>query len=152
MDKKAFVVILIIALAVLSFLPVSFAAVKKAAPAAPKTAAAAPAIPAPPKANFGMLAGTITSINNTDPANIKLEIKNSADGSTHTVMVTPWTNITKVTDASELKTGEPIRVMTRKTDDKDVAMGIMFGKIKAIPASAQKIPQAPQASPVKAKK
>ncbi|MDO8525971.1 MAG: hypothetical protein Q7S07_05755 [Candidatus Omnitrophota bacterium] len=149
MNKNVFIALLVTA-GLLVLPAASFAADKKtAAPAAEKAAAK---MPVPPKANFGMLVGTIASINSADPANIKLEVKNTADGSMRTVLVTPWTNITKVTDASELKTGDPIRMMTRKTDDKDVAMGIMFGKIKAIPASAQKAPKAPQASPVKAKK
>ncbi len=149
MNRNVFIVLLVIV--VLLTLPVvSFAVNKKTvAPVAEKVEAK---MPAPPKANFGILAGAIISINNSDPANIKLEVKNTADGALRTVLVTPWTNITKVTDASELKIGEPIRMMIRKTDDKDVAMGIMFGKIKAIPESAQKTPQAPKASPIKAKK
>ena len=89
-----------------------------------------------------MIAGTVVNIDNADPANVKLQVKNDADGSVRTVTVTPWTNITKVTDISELKAGEAVRMMTRKIDDKDVAMGIMFGKVKTPP------PQAPRASTV----
>ena len=126
-----------------SFASVSFAADKKVQ--TPAVTKAVPARPMPPKANFGMIAGTIVSIDNGDPANVKLQVKNDADGSTKTVSVTPWTNITKVTDISELKTGEQIRMMTRKVEDKDVAMGIMFGKMKTMPAPAPKAPVAPQA-------
>jgi hypothetical protein len=83
-----------------------------------------------PRANFNMLYGTITKIDTSDPANVKLEVKNEADNTTHTVELTPATNVTKVTDISELKTGENVRVMARKVDDKEVAMGVMFGKIR----------------------
>ena len=149
-NRKVFSIILTVAFTILAFSAASFAADQKTpAPVVTKTATARPM---PPKANFGMIAGTITSIDNTDPANVKLQVKNDADGSTHTVSVTPWTNITKVTDISELKTGEPIRMMTRKVDDKDVAMGIMFGKMKAMPQPAPKAPMAPPAMATNAKK
>ena len=145
-----FGIILAVAFIVLALSAVSFAADQKAkTPAVTKTA---PARPAHPKANFGMIAGTITSIDNTDPANIKLQVKNEADGSSRTISVTPWTNITKVTDVSELKIGEPVRMMTRKVDDKDVAMGIMFGKIRTAPGPRPLATPPPQAAPVKPKK
>lgn len=152
MDRKVFSVIVTVAFIVLTFSAVSFAADQKA-PAAADLVKAVPGRPIPPKANFGMISGTILSIDNADPANIKLQVKNDADGSTKTVSVTPWTNITKVTDISELKTGEPIRMMTRKVEDKDVAMGIMFGKMKNIPTPpAPKAPMAPPAAAANAKK
>ena len=129
---------------------VSFAADQNntAATAAQKTAHA---MPMPAKANFAMIAGTVTTIDTKDPANIKLTVKNDADNTTHIVTVTPWTNITKVTDVSELKTDEPIRMMTRKVEDKEVAMGIMFGKIKAMPPIKAQAAQPQQSAPVKAK-
>jgi len=101
-----------------------------------------------PRANFSMLYGTITKIDTSDPANPKLEVKNEADNTTHTVELTPATNITKVTEISELKTGENVRVMARKVDNKEVAMGVMFGKIRkpaprpVRPATATPPPQA----------
>ena len=113
---------------------------------------AVPKMPVPPKPNFSMIAGTITSIDNSDPSNVKISVKNDADGSSHIVTVTPWTNITKVTDVSDLKTGEPIRMMARKVDDKDIAMGIMFGKVKTAPVPAHKTLPAtkvPPAAPAK---
>ncbi|MDD5136177.1 MAG: hypothetical protein PHX20_00590 [Candidatus Omnitrophica bacterium] len=143
MNKK---VALVVAAAVaLNLSAVSFAAEKKAATPAhtEKTPAKAPASP---RANFGMVAGTLTAIDNSDPANVKVTVKNDADGSTRTISVTPWTNITKVTDISELKTGEQVRMMTRKVENKDVAMGIMFGKVKTMPAPAAKT-TAPQTAP-----
>ncbi|MFA6320859.1 MAG: hypothetical protein WCY36_03275 [Candidatus Omnitrophota bacterium] len=130
----------------------SFAADKKAA--APAKATAPVKVPAKrttPKANFGMVTGTITSIDTTNAAEVKLNVKNDSDGSVRVVTITPWTNITKVTDASELKTGEQVRMMTRKVNDKDVAMGVMFGKVKNIPAPAKTAAAntAPAATPKK---
>ena len=66
----------------------------------------------------------------TDPANVKLEVKNEADNTTHIVELTPTTNVMKATDVSELKAGDNVRVMARKVDNKEVAMNVMFGKIK----------------------
>ena len=127
---------------IISFCTASFAAVEKVPATGTRKVAPAVARPVAAKPNFGMIAGTVVNIDNTDPANVKLQVKNDADGSVRTVTVTPWTNITKVTDISELKAGEAVRMMTRKIDDKDVAMGIMFGKVKTPP------PQAPRASTV----
>ena len=126
----------IIVIVVLSFCAVSFAAaMKEPATTAKKvtqTINSPQSGPVPQKPNFGMIAGTVTSVNSTDPANVKLSVKNDADGTVHTIAVTPWTNITKVTDISELKEGEQVRMMTRKVDDKEVAMGIMFKSIGAV--------------------
>jgi hypothetical protein len=115
---------------------ISIAAEKETAKQAPAAgapmAAAGKAMPgkAMPRANFSMLYGTITKVDTSDPANVKLEVKNEADNTTHTVELTPATNVTKVTDISELKTGENVRVMAHKVDNKEVAMGVMFGKIR----------------------
>ena len=149
MSKKGFVLMVTVFLVVLSICVVSFAAEKKAtASTAPK---AVSRMPAPAKANFSMLAGTIASIDTADPANVKIMVKNDADGTVRTVSVTPWTNITKVTDISELKAGDPVRMMIRKTEDKDVAMGIMFGKFKAMPVPkavpAAKVPASQTSAP-----
>lgn len=81
---------------------------------------------------FAVLFGSVTKIDTSDPAKPKLEIKNDADGTAHTVELTPWTNVTKVTDISELKSGDNVRLMTRKMEDKEVAMTVVFGKIKNI--------------------
>ncbi|MFA5142717.1 MAG: hypothetical protein WC522_00935 [Candidatus Omnitrophota bacterium] len=151
--KRIFAIIMAIAFA-LNLSVLSFAADKKATEkttAATVQKATAKAA-TPPRANFGMIAGTITSIDNADPANVKLTVKNDADGSVRTVAVTQWTNITKVTDISELKTGESVRMMTRKVEDKDVAMGIMFGKIKTMPAPASKTPTTTAQAASKTKK
>lgn len=109
------------------------AADKDTAKPSPATGAAK-AMPMPPKpmprANFSMLYGQVTKVDTSDPANVKLEVKNEADGAMHTVELTPSTNVTKATDVSELKTGDNVRVMARKVDNKEVAMGVMFGKIR----------------------
>ena len=155
MSKKAFIVILAMAVVMASG-AISIAAEQKAAalgsPAKPAVMSTTAATRTPVKPNFGMVAGSIVAIDSADPANVKLSVKNDADGSVRTIFVTPWTNITKVTDVSELKTGEPVRMMTRKVDDKDVAMGIMFGKMKSMPPIAPKAPVAPQAPAVNVKK
>lgn len=137
----------VLGIIIISFCTASFAADQKVAVASPKKAAPAVAkpVPMPAKPNFGMIAGTVVNVDNTDPANVKLQVKNDADGSVRTVTVTPWTNITKVTDISELKSGEAVRMMTRKVDDKEMAMGIMFGKVKTPPPPAPKAPAVPKA-------
>ena len=143
MGRKAFSISIAVVFIVLALSVVSFAADAKAPASDVKKAV--PANHTSKKANFVMLSGTILSIDNADPAKIKVQVKTSADGSIHTVSVTPWTNITKAADLSDIKTGEPIRIMTRKVEDKDVAMGIMFGKMKAMPAPAPvAAPVAPQ--------
>ena len=93
---------------------------------------------------MSMLFGTVTNIDTKDPASVKLEVKSEADGKTHVVEVLPATTVTKGTDISELKKGEKVRVMARKVDDKEVAMGVMFGKMRTPPARAlQSKPRGP---------
>ena len=115
---------------------------KPAAPAAPQGPR-----PMPPKPAFSMIAGTISKIDTTDPANVKIELQNEADKTTRVISVTPMTNITKITDVSELKAGDAVRVMSKKSDTGEVAMGIMFGKLAArpMPRPAAANPHAPQA-------
>ena len=84
--------------------------------------------------NFAIIFGKITKIDNSDPAKPKLEVKNDAEGTTHKVDITPWTNVTKVTDISELKTGDSVRILARKVEDGEVAMTVVFGKIRNISA------------------
>ncbi|MDD5422786.1 MAG: hypothetical protein WC592_04305 [Candidatus Omnitrophota bacterium] len=162
MSKKVFVVFVAISFCAVGIFGLACAAEQKAPAAKPaKTAVPSPKVPVfPTKANvppikstFGMITGTLVKVNSTDPANTTLEVKNDADQTTHVVSLTPWTNVTKVTDVSELKTGDMVRVMTRKMDDKEVAMGVMFGKIKPIPRPkpAAAAPAAPAAAPVKAR-
>ncbi len=92
--------------------------------------------------SMGMISGTITKINNSDPANSTLEVKSDKDNSLHTITVMPWTNITKITGLSELKTGDSVRVLSRKVNDKDTAMGVVFGDLKKItpPAMPKPVP------------
>ena len=152
MSKKLFAVMILVIFAVVSIQGNLFAAEQKTAnKTAPKTAAVDTKNIAKP--NFGMIAGTIVNIDTTDPNNIKLQIKSDADGAIRNIIVTPWTNVTKVTDPSELKTGDTVRLMTKKDGDKEVAMGIMFGKIKNImPPPVARKPMAPVDAVTKAKK
>ncbi len=82
------------------------------------------------KPNFNMMLGTVSKIDTSDPANVKVELKDERDGNIHTVEVTPATNVTKMTEISELKVGDSVRIMARRVEDKEVAMGVMFGKFK----------------------
>ena len=126
----------------------------KAAPAVQKAPIFPPVTPVkgmPParpmgRANVSMLFGTVTSVDAKDPSKVKLEVTTEADKKVHAIEVLPTTTVTKLTDISEVKKGDNVRVMTRKVDDKDVAMGIMFGKIrKPAPMPAAALPQKPAA-------
>jgi hypothetical protein len=154
MARKIFGLLLVVGVSLLGLSGQAYAAKDTKAPAVKPAAtpAKAPVMPARPnvpplKSSFGMITGTLLKVDNADPANVKLEVKNDADQTTHVISLTQWTNVTKVTDVSELKVGETVRAMTRKMDDKEVAMGVMFGKIKPLPRPR---PVAPQASPVAA--
>ena len=83
--------------------------------------------------NFNMMMGVVSNIDMTDPAKVKLEVKNERDNKVHSIEVIPATNVTKVTEISEVKVGDTVRIMARKVDDKEVAMGVMFGKFKKLP-------------------
>lgn len=112
--------------------------------ALPQAKAPAPAITKPmppkpaaiktrPKSNITMLFGSVTKIDSTDPNNVSIEVKDTRTDQTHIINTTPITNVTKVTRISELKTGDNVRVMARKTQDKEVALAIMFGNIDVMP-------------------
>lgn len=94
----------------------------------------------PMRTNFAMLFGSISKIDNKDPSKPVLEIKSETDNVTHRIELTPLTSITKFTDISELKTGDEVRVMTRKVDGKEIAMGVMFGKIRNLPIPKSLVP------------
>jgi len=108
-------------------------------PPAPKKPVAEPPAPAqtPVKSAFGMIVGTITKIDTADPTNVRLEVKSDRDNTIHVISIMPWTNITKISDVSDLKTGEAVRIMARNMDNKETAMGVMFGKIKPVVAPKQ---------------
>ncbi len=143
--KKALIVsvlsVAVVCFGVLNAFAQANAKAAKPAVAPAKAPAQPPQPPAQkiPRANFAIITGSITKIDNSDPNNIKLEVTNDADGTAHTISITPWTNVTKVTDVSELKSGDTVRVMSRKIDDKEIAMGVMFGKIRKVtpPPAAQ---------------
>ena len=88
--------------------------------------------PMPPQLdkNFVFILGSISKIDTSDPNNIKLEILNEADNTNHMIAVGPTTNILKVIDASDLKVNEKVRIMARKTENKEVAMSVVTGKLK----------------------
>jgi Cu/Ag efflux protein CusF len=109
------------------------AVAKTVAPAAEKAPIPQniPAKPTKPMAT--VLFGSVSKIDNANPADVKLEIKSMADDSLHVVDVPAQANIVKVTDLSELKTGDTVRIMARNIEGKEVAMNIIFGKLKMIP-------------------
>jgi len=101
--------------------------------------------------NLAIIFGKITKIDSSDPAKATLEVKNETDGTTHKVDITPWTNVTKVTDISELKTGDNVRIMARKVEEGEVAMTVVFGKIRniAAPRMGRPVSAASAAAPAK---
>lgn len=136
--KKLVICSLVVVLA-LTFSAIAFGADKEASAPQTKQVQMGPKmVPGQPpmgprnamKSNFNMMLGTVSRIDTTDPANVKVELKDERDGKMHTVEVTPATNVTKMTEISELKVGDSVRVMARKVDDKEIAMGVMFGKLK----------------------
>ena len=125
---------------------------KKAAPAtpvAPGMTAGNVARQLPPKPEFSMISGKVEKVDSSDPANVRITVKNDKDGVSRTLTVMPWTNITKSAEISELKTGEAVRVMARKAQDKEIAMGIMFGKM-VVPPSQRQVPPPQAAAQAKA--
>jgi Cu/Ag efflux protein CusF len=143
-----------IALFCIAIITPSFAAEAKKEPV--KTMPAVAARPAPdlkapakpfPAPNFTVIFGSVTKVDMTDPAKPVIEIKNTADDTLHVVEITPWTNVTKVTDISELKTGDTVRVMTRKVNDKETAMTVVFGKIRNLPTARPVVPTVPPPAP-----
>ncbi len=104
--------------------------------------------------NFSFIFGNITRVDLSDPNKPRLEVKSDPDGSARALELTPWTTITKVTDISELKAGDTVRIMARKVDANEVAMTVVFGKIKnrSIPGQARPKTQnaAAAAAPAKA--
>ena len=145
MVKKIFAVVLS-AVFCLNMAVSAFAAdaVKKTAPApaapavtgvenAPKGAMPGPIKPTR-HSTFSFLSGTVEKINTSDPEKQTIDIKNEKDGKIHTIDIAPVTNIIKVTDMSELKTGDSVRVMARMADDRETGISITFGKLRPIPA------------------
>ncbi len=93
-------------------------------PARP-AAAATPLKPA-----FAMVFGEVTKIDKSDPARPAIEVKGDVDGKVRRIELTPATSVTKLTDISELKEGDTVRVMARRVDNKEVAISVMFSKFK----------------------
>lgn len=96
--------------------------------------------------NFVFILGSVSKIDAADPDNVKIELTNDADNTTHAIEITPATNILKVIDTTDLKIGEKVRVMARKAENKEVAMSIVTGKMK-LPPRPKGLP--PSAQPVK---
>ena len=143
--KKLFACFAVVFIA-LCLCSASFAADNKK-PEAPKVAPTHKPVQHPyTRPNMNILMGTITKINSADPKNVTIEVKDLSGGQARTVTVMPWTNVTKATDISELKAGDNVRIMSRQTEDnKETAMGIMFGKINP-PHMMKKTPPAAKAA------
>ncbi|MBI5143731.1 MAG: hypothetical protein HZA30_01505 [Candidatus Omnitrophica bacterium] len=110
-----------------------------------------PAVPAklPGMSNFSIIMGSISKIDVSDPAKPKLEVKSDMDNTVHTIEMTPWTNVSKVTDISELKSGDTVRIAARKAEGKEIAITILFGNIKNIPTARPTFKgQAPMQEPI----
>jgi len=154
MIKKALVLVVAVIFCAAGFAMAADEA-KKVAPAKTAVSAASgmtagnAARPMAPKPEFSMISGKIEKINSSDPKNVSITVKNDKDGTSRTLTVMPWTNITKSAEISDLKTGEAVRVMARKAENKEIAMGIMFGKMPTPPPQRQLPPQA--AAPAQAK-
>lgn len=85
------------------------------------------------KANIAIMSGTILKIDTLNPQETRLEVKNDKDGTTYTMTAIPSTKVRKVADISEIKTGDMVRIISKKVDDKNIALGLVFGKIKIQP-------------------
>jgi Cu/Ag efflux protein CusF len=151
MIKKAVVLAILLVFCASSFVMAADDAKKAQTPVVNKAVpvmAGNPARPMQtPRPEFSMITGKVEKIDSSDPANTKITVKNDKDGTSRTLVVMPWTNITKSAEISELKTGETVRVMARKADDKEIAMGIMFGKINMPPP--RQVPPPVQAAQAK---
>ena len=147
MVKKALVLAVLAIFCAASFTMAADEA-KKGVPAVASKAPVATTRPMGPRPEFSMIGGKIENIDTSDPVNVKITVKNDKDGTSHTLAVMPWTNITKSAEVSELKVGEAVRVMARKAQDKEIAMGIMFGKIN-MPPPPRQLPTGQAAAPVK---
>lgn len=137
MDKR---VVAIVAVVVFCFTAacLSYAADEKPVVTAPSKSPAGTVPPAMKRPAFGFLSGSLTKIDNSDPNNTNIEIKSDKDGTTHVIKITPYTNIVKITDLTELKTGETVRIMEKTTDGAESALSVTFGKIKTLPAPMPK--------------
>jgi len=94
--------------------------------------------------------GTVAKLENADPANARLEVRDDIDGSTKTFKVQQRTAITKVSELSDLKPGDQVRIMAREADGNQIALNIIFGKIKNIvapPATRLSAPEATISTP-----
>ena len=132
MGKNSVIIFLAVVFCVAA-VGLSYAADEKVVPATqPKAAigaAAGAAAQAVRRPAFNFITGSVTNINSSDAANPAIEVKNDKDGKTHAIKVTPYTNIIKVTELSELKPGDTVRVMARNIEGSESAMSITFGKI-----------------------
>jgi len=96
-------------------------------------AAAKTAVKKYPSADNGMLIGSIISVDTSDPANPIIEARDESTGAIHKLSTKQWTSVTKICDISDLKPGDSARIIIQKTDGKEIAIGIIFGKVKGLP-------------------
>ncbi len=126
---KNSIIVLVAAVLCIVTAGISHAADEKAIPAA--QAVRRPA--------FNFITGSVTKIDTSDAANPVIEVKSDKDGKTHVIKLTPNTNIIKVTELSELKSGDAVRVMSRTVEGNESAMSVAFGKIKKMTLPTGKI-------------
>jgi len=88
---------------------------------------------------FSVIFGSVDSVDRSSSDKVVLRVTDDADGTVHTILATPRTNVTKVTDISELKPGDSIRVMTRTIDNNAYAMTVVFGNIKKMTGVAARM-------------
>lgn len=132
--KRVFIGLLIIC-ALVTLSSVAFAETKQAATTKAPAVKAVPQVAqaagkAPVRPNFVIIGGAVTKIDSSNPDLQTIEVKSDTDNTVHTLNLTPYTNIVKATDISELKVGDNVRVMTRKAENKEVAINVLFGKLK----------------------
>ncbi len=130
-------VVLLTLIVSLAFNLSAFGAEKKAAPTgknAPAQEALKPQNTAPAmqplKTNIAY--GEVVSI---DLNSSVLTIKDATGATESSISFTPSTGVTKMTDASEIKQGDKIRIIYQDNEGKKVAKAIMFGKIRTAPAA-----------------
>ncbi len=147
--KNLFVALIILAFVVLGLTAPAFSQDNKSGAGAVAEKAPMPQYTPskPTKPMATVLFGSVSKIDNTNPADVKLEVKSIADDSIHIVDVPSQVNIVKVTDLSELKIGDTVRVMARNIEGKEVAMNIIFGKLKMLPRPKPALTQAAPVTP-----
>lgn len=125
MKKIIFLLVLFLSIMIGS----SFGAEKKEQPTKAQAKAQSEAMPA---LKTNIVYGEIVSV---DMANSAITLKNLNNSEQVTVDFNPTTGVTKITDASELKQGDNVRIIYQDQEGKKIARAIMFGKIRTNPST-----------------